>query len=207
MPTPYPKCTPTEMMGLLVLLDSHGGAEDLARLADDLDLEIDEILPSTDFAETLGLVDVADGRVSFTEEGRKLLASTIRERKILLRGQLSQTTLFRALLGALETSPEHRLSDEEVHRLVAFTTAAADELILNIINWGRFTELFRYDPDEHLLLPSRTRRSARTGSGGNPPGTGGSEPVPPRTSRSRTTPASDDTSGPPTTTAVLSITT
>ena len=45
MPTTYPKCTPTEMLGLLVLLNEHKGVEDLARLAADLDLEIDEILP------------------------------------------------------------------------------------------------------------------------------------------------------------------
>jgi NitT/TauT family transport system ATP-binding protein len=148
-------------MGLLVLIDTHKGQEDLARLADDLDLEIDEILPANDFAEVLGLVTVEDGRLTITDVGRKLLAGTIRERKTILREQLKKTTLFKALLRALESSPEHRLSEEEIDRLVAFTTAPGDEYVQNIINWGRFTELFRYDPDARVLLPARARASGR----------------------------------------------
>ena len=155
-------------MGLVVLLADHKGSEDLARLADDLDLEIDEILPSTDFAEVLGLVTVVDGRVSLTDRGRKLLAGTIRERKTLLRDQLRRTTLFKALVRALDSSPERCLTDEEVHRLIEFTTAPADDLVQNIINWGRYAELFRYDSDRHVLVPMRTRGPGRSG----PPGDG-----------------------------------
>jgi NitT/TauT family transport system ATP-binding protein len=176
VPTQYPKCTPTEMMGLLVLLDSHKGDEDLARLADDLDLEIDEILPSVDFAETLGLVKVKEARVSFTPIGRKLVGASIRERKNLVREQLLGTTLFKALVRALESAPEHTLSDEEVHRLIAFTTAPADDLQLNVINWGRFAELFRYDADDRVLRLVRGRKLSRSG-GGRPP-TPGEVPQP-----------------------------
>ncbi|HEV2449809.1 MAG TPA: AAA-associated domain-containing protein [Thermoplasmata archaeon] len=173
MPTPYPKCTPTEMLGLLVLLDSHKGDEDLARLADDLDLEIDEILPAVDFAEALGLVKVKEARVSFTPTGRKLVASSIRERKSVVRDQLLTTTLFKALVRALESAPDHQLSDEEVHRLIAFTTAPADDLQLNVINWGRFAELFRYDADDRVLRLVRGRKSVKPGAA-RPPGGGSS---------------------------------
>ncbi|HYA70802.1 MAG TPA: nitrate ABC transporter ATP-binding protein, partial [Thermoplasmata archaeon] len=62
MPTTFPKCNPTEMMGLLVLLNGHKGSEDVALLADDLDLEIDEIFPALEFAEVLQLVTVVAGR-------------------------------------------------------------------------------------------------------------------------------------------------
>ena len=72
MPTTYPKCSPTEMMGLLVLVNSHKGAEDIARLADDLDLEIDEILPAVDYAEVLRLVTVQDGRATLTETRQEI---------------------------------------------------------------------------------------------------------------------------------------
>ncbi|MCI4350459.1 MAG: AAA-associated domain-containing protein [Thermoplasmata archaeon] len=164
MPTTYPKSTPTEVMGLLVLLNEHKGVEDLARLATDLDLEIDEILPAVDFAEALQLLKVADGRAALTDIGRKLLARSIRERKTILREQLRKTTLFKALLRALESSREHRLTEDEMYRLIEFTTAPADELVQNIINWGRYAELFRYDPDLRLLLPPRTRASSRPAS-------------------------------------------
>ena len=169
MPTAYPKASPTEMLGLLVLLNDHKGAEDIARLGDDLDLEIDEILPSLEFAELLGLVGVKDGRVSLTAGGRELLAAGIRERKTILRDRLRTTTLFKTLLGALESAPERRLTEDEVNRLIEFTSAPADALVQNIINWGRYAELFRYDSDSRTLLPARSRATSRTAAGGRPP--------------------------------------
>jgi NitT/TauT family transport system ATP-binding protein len=169
LPTTYPKASPTEMMGLLVLLKDHKGAQDVARLADDLDLEIDEILPSLEFAEVLQLVSVHEGRAELTDVGRRLLAGSIRERKTILRDQLKRTTLFRTLLGALESAPERRLTDEEAFRLIEFTSAPADSLVQNIINWGRYTELFRYDADERMLLLPHSRTSSKSSSGQRPP--------------------------------------
>lgn len=150
------------MMGLLVLLNGHKGSEDVALLADDLDLEIDEILPSLDFAGVLGLVKVTEGRATLTDLGKKLLAGTIRDRKTLLREQLRKTTLFKALLRALESAPDRQLTEEEMVRLIAFTTAPAEALVLNIVNWGRFTELFRYNPDEQILTPIRHAAPTKT---------------------------------------------
>ncbi len=183
MPTTYPKCSPSEMTGLLVLLDSHKGDEDVARLADDLDLEIDEILPSLDFAEALDFVNVKDGRATLTDTGRRFLAGTIRERKAVVREQLRRSTLFRTLMRALESAPEHRLTDSELLRLVEFTTAPSDEVVQNIVNWGRYAELFRYDSDDHLVVairrpapprspPASATRPASPGSGPSTAGDG-----------------------------------
>ena len=173
MPTPYPKCSPSEMFGLLVLINDHKGSEDIARLAGDLDLEIDEILPALDFAELLRLVEVHDGRASLTEAGKKLLAATIRDRKAILRDDLKRTTLFKTLVRALESAPERMLTEDQVVRLIDFTTAPADEYVQNIINWGRYTELFRYDANRHLLLPAPSRAGSRGTTASRPPGGGG----------------------------------
>ncbi len=169
MPTSYPKCSPTEMVGLLVLLAAHRGAEDVALLADDLDLEIDEIFPALEYAEVLDLIRVKDGRASFTDLGKRLTSASIRERKLLLREQLSKTALFRTLLKALEQAPGHRLSDEEFARLVSFTSATGDEAIQNIVNWGRYASLLRYDADHHEVIAVRRAGTPRTGSGKAPP--------------------------------------
>jgi NitT/TauT family transport system ATP-binding protein len=150
------------MQGLLVLLNEHRGSEDVARLADDLDLEIDEILPSIDYAEALGLVKVVDGRANLTDTGRRMLSASIRERKTILRDQLKKTTLFKTILRALESAPGGRLTEDELQRLLAFTTAPGDSYVLNIINWGRYAELFRYDSDTHALIAARPRAAART---------------------------------------------
>jgi len=172
VPTAYPKCSPSELTGLLVLLNDHKGSEDVARLADDLDLEIDEILPSIEYAEVLQLLKVNDGRATLTDLGKSVLAGSIRDRKVTLREQLKRTTLFKALLRALDSSPDQRLTEDEVNRLIAFTTAPGDEYVQNIINWGRYTELFRYDSDQRVLLPMRGRAGRSSYSTGRPPSGG-----------------------------------
>jgi NitT/TauT family transport system ATP-binding protein len=202
VPTVVPKCSPTEMLGLLVLLGTHKGDEEIARLADDLDLEIDEILPAIDFAQLLGFLKVADGNATLTESGRKLLAGSIGTRKDLIREQLGRTTLFKALARALESAPEHHLTEEEVVRLIAFTTAPADELLQNIINWGRYAQMFRYDPDEHLLLPPRVP-ATRGGSGARRPPSAGPVTSGEGGSGASATPAASPPSEPSSTVAPL----
>jgi NitT/TauT family transport system ATP-binding protein len=175
--TTYPKCSPTEMLGLLVLLNDHKGSEDVARLADDLDLEIDEIFPALEYAELLQFVTVSDGRATFSELGRRLVAASIRERKGIVREQLKKTPLFRTILRALEANPEHRLTDEEFGHIISFTTAKSDGAEQNIVNWGRYADLFRYDSDAHMICPAR-RSAYHKGGGRSPPGTA----VPPEAS-------------------------
>jgi NitT/TauT family transport system ATP-binding protein len=157
------------MMGLLVLLNSHNGSEDVALLADDLDLEIDEIFPALEFAEVLQLVKVVDGRASFTDLGKKLMSGSIRDRKTIIRDQLRKTTLFKTLLRALESAPEHSLSDEDLGQIVSFTTAPADEAVQNIVNWGRYADLFRYDSAEQRLVLTRRAPGGKGGSGPSRP--------------------------------------
>jgi len=150
-----------------VLLNSHNGAEDVALLADDLDLEIDEILPAVEFSEVLQLVKVADGRATLTDAGTRYLSASIRERKTILRDQLRRTTLFRTLLRALDSSPSKSLTDDELSQILSVTSAQADEAVQNIVNWGRYVELLRYDSDEHRLV--MTPKSPPKTGGGRPP--------------------------------------
>jgi NitT/TauT family transport system ATP-binding protein len=196
VPTTYPKCQPSEMMGLLVLLNSHKGSEDVALLADDLDLEIDEILPALEFAEILQLVKVSEGRATFTDLGKRLVAGSIRDRKTIIRDQLRRTTLFRTLLRALESAADHSLTDEQLNQIAAFTTAPADEAVQTIVNWGRYAELFRYDADERRLVAVRHPSGTKTGASRPPPPGGSTAATGSEVSgnrAARTTPASTQT--------------
>jgi len=199
--TTYPKCSPNEMLGLLVLLNDHKGSEDVARLADDLDLEIDEIFPALEYAELLQFVKVTEGRATFTDLGKKLVAASIRDRKAIVREQLKKTPLFRTILRALEASEEHRLSDEEFGHIVAFTTAKTDGGEQNIVNWGRYADLFRYDSDAHAICPARRSTYVKGGGGKSPPPTTGTPTEAPAGSKAKTT-ASETSHGPGTASAV-----
>lgn len=188
-------------MGFLVLLNTHKGDEDIARLADDLDLEIDEIVPAAEFSEVLGLVHVVDGRATLTDFGRQVLAGSIRERKRMLREQLRRTTLFKALMRALDRAPAHTLSADQAERLVAFTTTPADEYVQNIINWGRFVELFRYDAQTGMLTAFAEPPESEVAS--RPPKTPPLATPPSRAGRTRAT--EDDAGGRPAERAVSSV--
>jgi len=152
VPTIYPKASRSQVMGLLVLLQEHKGSDDVALLADDLELELDEILPALEFAEALGLLKVSDGRATLTEVGRQLLAGSISERKALTRDLLTRTTLFRTLLRALQNAPDHCLPEEEYTQLLELTSAPSDEMVQTIVNWGRYAGLFRYDSERRALV-------------------------------------------------------
>lgn len=152
MPTIYPKASRSQVMGLLVLLQEHKGSDDVALLADDLELELDEILPALEFAEALGLLKVTDGRATLTDTGRQLLAGSIGERKALIRDLLTRTTLFRTLLRALQNAPDHCLSEEEYTQLLELTSAPSEEMVQTIVNWGRYAGLFRYDSERRALV-------------------------------------------------------
>ncbi len=190
MPTSYPKSTPTEMLGLLVLLNSHKGSEDVALLADDLDLEIDEILPSLDVAQLLGFVKVAEGRVTFTDLGRQFVGARIRERKAILREQLKRTTLFKTLLRALESAPDRQLTEDQLHSLVSFIPGPVEEAAQNIINWGRYAEVLRYDAENRRLVLVAHPPPAKPPAGARPPPPPAGARPPPRS------PPSKSTSGP-----------
>jgi NitT/TauT family transport system ATP-binding protein len=183
------------MQGLLVLLNAHKGSEDVALLADDLDLEIDEILPALDYSGVLGFVKVESGRASFTDLGRRYVGASIRERKAILREQLRRTTLFKTLLRALESSPDHQLTEDQLLHIVSVTPASADEAVQNIVNWGRYAELIRYDSVQQIMVPVRHTSSSARPPGGNrpPPSTSAPEPRAPGSRKTASAPGGTET--------------
>lgn len=210
MPTLYPKCTPSEVLGFLMLLNNARGSQDLARISDEENLPIDKILPAVEYAQGLGLLTLEEGRASITDAGRMLLAADIRNRKVLLRELLKRTILFRAILRSLEQSVDGTVAEDEIAQIVAFTTAPP-EAIQTIINWGRYTELFRYDATRHSILPMGTKGPAKAtpviplppsppippvpaNSGGKLP-TNAKGPAAPRTPASKPAPVRGPSSG------------
>jgi NitT/TauT family transport system ATP-binding protein len=152
------------MIGLLVLLKGHRGQEDLARLADDLDLEIDEILPAVEFAEALGFLTLSDGRATITETGQKFLSGSITDKRVYLREGLKTVPVFAQILRALENSANKTLMGEELGAVIFPLSLSSEDVMQNVIHWGRYTELFYYDADENVLKLPRTRsRNLSTG--------------------------------------------
>ncbi|MCX9026326.1 MAG: AAA-associated domain-containing protein [Candidatus Methanoperedens sp.] len=154
----FPKATISEIIGLLEVVNDSGGIEDAARLAADFDLELDEILPSIDGAELLGLVRVADGNVELTADAQKLLDTGIRDRKKIIRDKVADVGIIRELTSKLMESDEHKISKKETLKFLQDKIATSDieSYFRIIINWTRHAGLIGYNSDsEEICLMSR----------------------------------------------------
>jgi NitT/TauT family transport system ATP-binding protein len=154
----FPKATISEIIGLLEVVNDSGGIEDAARLAADFDLELDEILPSIDGAELLGLVRVADGNVELTADAQKLLETGIRDRKKIIRDKVAGIGIIKELTSKLMESDEHKISKKETLKFLQDKIATADieSYFRIIINWTRHAGLIGYNSDsEEICLMSK----------------------------------------------------
>src|SRR5580704_238081 len=84
-PIMLPHTRPGGMAGLLEILVDQGGRADLHRLAYDLSLEVDALLPTVDTAVLLGFLRVEEGDAIITPEGEEFASANIQTRKTIFR--------------------------------------------------------------------------------------------------------------------------
>lgn len=136
--------------GLLEILRDGGGTADLADLADDLSLTVDDLLPFVDACQLLGFVSIDHGVLTLTPAGqgfanadiqdsKRLFAETAQERVPLVR--TIRTALGRADDGALKEA----FFLDMLRRQYSAEEARAQLDVA--IDWGRYGELYEYDAD------------------------------------------------------------
>ena len=100
-------------------------------------------------------------------------------------------------MRALDSAPEHQLTDEQLGQIVSLAQAPLEEAVQNIVNWGRYAELFRYDADEHLLVAiQRPASKAPIGSRPPPPSAPPARLRPPPAKSSKTPPETQTRTSP-----------
>jgi len=137
-----------DLAGLLERLETVGGREDLARVAEDLQLEADELLPLAEAADLLGLGDVEQGDLFLTETGQRFVAADVLHRKNVFRQQaLDNLDLVREIVRDLDEASDHSIPAERVLRPLeqTFSPEEARRQLDTAIDWGRYAELFAYD--------------------------------------------------------------
>lgn len=161
----------SRIVGLLQAVESAGGEEDVARLAMDFDEELDEIQPTLDAIQALGLAVVGNGNIRVTPEGKAILAAKIRRRKTLFRERLLAMPLFQELHHLLASSPEGRLTRDDLLQFIAEKVPGAppEEVLKTIINWGRYAEILTYDTDGEEVRLKRAAPVAPKGPPAEPP--------------------------------------
>jgi len=168
--SPYSQSLPHVRVGgisglLELIVEQPQGREDIPRLAERLQLAVDDLLPILDGAVLLGFTQVTQGDVQLTDIGRDFATTTILRSKDLFRQQVLQNVPM--LVSILQTLREKRngsmradffldLLDEH------FPHAEAARQFATAVDWGRYAELFEYDAsEERLYLPEPVLAESR----------------------------------------------
>ncbi|HEU4740442.1 MAG TPA: nitrate/sulfonate/bicarbonate ABC transporter ATP-binding protein [Meiothermus sp.] len=130
------------------------GREDLPRLADEMQLEVDDLFPLVDAAALLGLAEVKEGDIQLTPQGHLFVEQDGDARKKIFAARLrEQIPLIAHILRVLETrlgrrAPENRFLQELEDYM---STEDAEAVLATAIDWGRYAELFEYDYNAGVL--------------------------------------------------------
>ena len=166
-----PHARPGGIAGLLELLNDRGGRENLYRQADDLALELDDLLPIVEAASLLGFLTVQEGAAEITPEGIRFAEAGILRRKELFKvAASSHVTLIRQIARALASKVDHTLPVEFFRDLLDehFTQEESALQIETAVNWGRYAELFDRDASTgRFYIPEETASSSAEEAAGN----------------------------------------
>ncbi len=136
--------------GLVELVYDKGGRADIPQLASDLTMEVDDIFPLTEAASFLGFVEVKEGDIILTDEGKTFAeADTLKKKELFRVTALKNIQLIRQIVQVLSTSKKHRMSEDFFIEILTnyFTEEEAWNQLETAIDWGRYAELFAYDYD------------------------------------------------------------
>ena len=163
--SPYqmlPHARPGSIAGLLELLKDRGGEEDLYHVAEDLLMEVDDLMPIVEAAVLLGFVKSAAGDIEITQAGTEFAEAGIAMRKNLFReAALARVTLLQQMHHALESKSDHSIPLELFRDVLDehFSEAEAQHQIETALHWGRYAEIFTYDSENDRLLSHQPANS------------------------------------------------
>ncbi len=154
--TPLPRATVDGLSGLAeIMLGRHGGAADLADLADSLGLEVDDLLPLVDALVLLGFAELHDDRLELSGAGRVFAGASIQDSKeIFARAALDRAPLVRTIYRALRGSIDGNLPAgffTDILRTSLSEEDSASQLDV-AVNWGRYAELYDYDATRDQVI-------------------------------------------------------
>lgn len=154
---PLPHSSISTILGLLEVLDDHGGREDIYKLARELNYEFGDLLTVLKAAEMVGFVHTPGGDVEIVELGRKILKSDINTRKKIFGDQIKRLKLFSHLSRMLHKSEENKIDKETVLQELArlLPHEHPEQVFKTLVDWSRYAELFGYNQDTEQLYLDR----------------------------------------------------
>jgi NitT/TauT family transport system ATP-binding protein len=150
-----PHAKPGGIAGILELLIDRGGRDDLYRLAEQLRLEVDDLLPITEAAALLGFAKLHQGDAEITEAGKAFAEADILTRKVLFREAiLTHVRIFQQIDQTLHAKADHEIPVDFFEDMLEehFSGKELQRQVDTILNWGRYAEVFDYDRERHRMV-------------------------------------------------------
>ena len=148
--------------GLLELLEGRQ-EKDIYRIAQELLLEVDDLLPIVEASKLMELVAISEGDIQLGAIGTTFINSNIDERKAIIRDQLQKhIRLVQQICQLLQAKRNHRISEELVLDILEnyFTSKEAQRQLRTAMDWGRYAELYSYDePSGEIFIEESTEES------------------------------------------------
>jgi NitT/TauT family transport system ATP-binding protein len=147
--------------GLLELLNDRGGKEDLYRLAEELRMDVDDLLPIVEAAVLLSFAKSEHGDVEITPSGKAFADADISTRKALFRkAVLANITFLQQMNSALVSKSDHTMPLEFFRDILQehFPDDEVQRQIDTALNWGRYADIFTYDSESDRLLLNKATR-------------------------------------------------
>ncbi|MHC5613148.1 MAG: ABC transporter ATP-binding protein [Nostoc sp.] len=160
--SPYAKLLPHVRIGgisglLELIVDQPEGKDDIPRLAERIQLSVDDLLPMLDATVMLGFAEVAQGDVKLTEIGQDFATTTILRSKDLFRQQvLEKVPVVVSMVQTLREKRNRSMRADFFIDLLEeyYPHEEAERQFATAVDWGRYAELFEYDASEdRLYLP------------------------------------------------------
>ncbi len=150
-----PHARPGGIAGFMELLVDRGGRDDLYKLADELSMNVDDLLPIVEAAQMLGFVILREGDVEITKEGRAFGEADIQAQKHLFReAALKNIAILRLIENTLHAKRDHAIGEEFFRDILDehFSDDEMERQFSTVLNWGRYAEIFDYDSENGRLF-------------------------------------------------------
>jgi NitT/TauT family transport system ATP-binding protein len=158
------------MAGFLELLNDHGGREDLYRIAEELRMEVDDLLPILEATTMLGFAKSDKGDVEITPEGKAFSEADIAtQRKLFREAVLAHVPLLQQIHHALANKSDHSMPLEFFRDILDehFAAEEVERQMETVLNWGRSSDIFTYDSGTGRLTLDQPAAPVAAADGGS----------------------------------------
>jgi NitT/TauT family transport system ATP-binding protein len=151
-----PNASVQQLPGLVDTLTEapYHGRADLPHVADEENLDMDELFPLIETLQLLGFAHVSGGDIELTPLGRAYAEADMLARKqIFAEALIKQVPLAAHIRRVLDERPGHRAPAARFLRELEdyLSEEEAERVLDTVIDWGRHAEIFAYDYDTEIL--------------------------------------------------------